>query len=218
MSTAGVLLAAGGGTRFSGTEHKLLSELGGQTIAARSLRSLLDAGLDAVAVVTGAVDLGSVLDEVCDEHERRDITLLPNDCWESGMASSVRCATDWGASCGFDAVVVGLADQPFVTPAAWRAVAACVAPIAVATYDGRREDPTHPVPHRPAPALLRVPAGGGRRGNPVRLAREVWPLLPFDGDEGARTVMRRYPEIVAPVACEGRPDDIDTVEDLRRWS
>ena len=193
VSTAGVLLAAGAGVRFGGPQHKLLSVVGGRTVAARSLRSLLDAGLDAVAVVTGAVDLGPAFDEATDEHERRSVALLPNDRWESGMASSVRCATDWGASCGLDAVVVGLADQPFVTPTAWQAVAASAAPIAVATY-------------------------GGRRGNPVRLARDVWPLLPYDGDEGARPVMRRYPEIVAPVACEGRPDDIDTVEDLRRWS
>ena len=193
MTTAGVLLAAGGGTRFAGPQHKLLAEVDGRMVAARSLRSLLDAGLDAVAVVTGAVDLGPVLDEAADEHERAGVTLLPNDRWESGMASSVLCVTAWAKGCGFHAVVIGLADQPFVTPEAWQAVAGCGARIAVATY-------------------------GGQRGNPVRLAREVWPLLPHDGDEGARAVMRRYPEIVAPVACEGRPDDIDTVEDLRRWS
>jgi len=42
--------------------------------------------------------------------------------------------------------------------------------------------------------------------------------LPYGGDDGGRTVMRRFPEIVVPIACEGLPDDIDTVEDLRRWS
>ncbi|WP_419916353.1 nucleotidyltransferase family protein [Candidatus Poriferisodalis sp.] len=188
MSTAGVLLAAGAGTRFAGPQHKLLAVMDGQSVVSRALESLLGASLDAVAVVTGAVDVSEVLAAAGGE-----IAAIENDGWESGIASSARCAASWAAQHGHDAIVVGLADQPFVTSAAWQIVAASTAPVAVGTY-------------------------GGRRGNPVRLAREVWPLLPHGGDEGARTVMRRFPEIVVPVACEGSPDDIDTVEDLRRWS
>ncbi len=214
MSTAGVLLAAGAGTRFAGPQHKLLADLDGQSVISRALESLCAAGLDAVAVVSGAADLAGVLAEVSveaapavrgpgvggamdvagprDDADGR-IAVIHNDRWESGIASSVRCAASWAARQGHDAIVVGLADQPFVTSAAWRTVAASAAPVAVGTYDVRR-------------------------GNPVRLAREVWPLLPCGGDEGARAVMRRFPEIVVPVACQGSPDDIDTVEDLRRWS
>ncbi len=188
MSTAGVLLAAGAGTRFTGPQHKLLATIEGRSVVSRALESLVGASLDAVAVVTGAVDVSEELTAASG-----DIAVIENDRWESGIASSVRCAAAWAAQQGHGAIVVGLADQPFVTAAAWQAVADCAAPIAVGTY-------------------------GGQRGNPVRLAREVWPLLPVGGDEGARALMRRMPEIVAPVACDGTPDDIDTVEDLNRWS
>ena len=49
------MLAAGAGTRFAGSEHKLLSTIEGRSVVSRSLDALCGAGLDAVVVVTGAV-------------------------------------------------------------------------------------------------------------------------------------------------------------------
>ena len=95
---------------------------------------------------------------------------------------------------GHAAVVVGLGDQPLVQTEAWRRVArAATSPLAVATYEGER-------------------------GNPVRLSSMAWPLLPAAGDEGARVVMRRRPDLVVEVPCPGRAADIDTVDDLATWT
>lgn len=122
-----------------------------------------------------------------------DVTVVHNESWADGQAVSVRAGITAADADGHDAVVVGLGDQPFVTADAWRAVADADAPIAVATYEGTR-------------------------GNPVRLSSEVWALLPAFGDEVGRAVIRDRPDLVRPVPCAGDASDIDTLEDLHRWS
>ena len=135
MSTCGVLLAAGGGSRFRGDTHKLLALLDGRPLVERALDAVTGAGLDRVVVVTGAVDLTDLLGG-------RGVSVVANPDWEHGIASSLQAGLRVARDAGDDAVVVGLADQPGVTAEAWRAIAAADAtPIAVATYDGRRGNP-----------------------------------------------------------------------------
>lgn len=120
-------------------------------------------------------------------------TTIDNPGWSTGLASSLKVGVDAASARGHDAVVVGLGDQPLVPASAWRLVSDSDSPIAVADFEGRR---------RP----------------PVRLHRSVWHLLPTEGDDGARRVMAARPDLVAGVPCTGIPDDIDTQEDLARWS
>ncbi|MFQ5557126.1 MAG: NTP transferase domain-containing protein [Acidimicrobiales bacterium] len=122
-----------------------------------------------------------------------DVTVVRNDHWEDGQGSSLQVAVAYAGSVGHRAVVVGLGDQPGVPVAAWRAVAEEDHDLVVASFGGRRRPPT-------------------------RIGSALWAQLPVSGDEGARVLMRRRPELLRAVACEGDPDDIDTVEDLARWS
>lgn len=121
------------------------------------------------------------------------LTVVRNPSWSRGQATSLQAGVAAAGAAGHDAVVVGLADQPLVGAGAWRAVADTSVPLAVATFEGER---------RP----------------PVRIAESLWGLLPLGGDEGARALMRERPELVTEVPCSGQPIDIDTVEDLERWS
>ncbi|HTT87954.1 MAG TPA: nucleotidyltransferase family protein [Acidimicrobiales bacterium] len=120
-----------------------------------------------------------------------DVAVVENPDWKDGLATSLQVAISAARSAEADvkALVVGLGDQPLIGPEAWRAVASAGGPIAVATY-------------------------GGRRRNPVKLARAVWGQLPTTGDEGARALMRSRPELVVEVPCPGDPLDIDTKDDL----
>jgi molybdenum cofactor cytidylyltransferase len=187
VMTTAVLLAAGGGSRFTGSTHKLLAPLDGLAVFRRSLDNMVAAGFDHVVVITGAVEL-----DIGDP----GVTVLHNAGWLFGQAGSVQMAVAAARENGSDAIVIGLADQPFVPASAWRAVsdAESAAPIVVATYDG-----------------VRGP-------NPVRLHRSIWSELPTEGDEGARPIMRLHPDWIDEVACEGSAADIDTLEDLGSWT
>jgi CTP:molybdopterin cytidylyltransferase MocA len=178
-----VVLAAGAGTRFRGPGHKLDAAVGGRTLVDRAVGAAVSAGVGPVVVVTA----GQLASDI-----HPSVVHVVNDRWAEGQITSLRRGIEAARELGAGAVIVGLGDQPFVTPDAWRAVAAADAAIAVATYDGRR-------------------------GHPVKLRADVWDLLPREGDEGARSLMRLRPDLVAGVPCDGSPIDIDTVEDLRRW-
>ena len=186
-TVAGILLAAGGGSRLG--RPKALVEIGGQTLAARGADLLRAGGADPIVVVTGAAPV-----------DLPEVTLVANPGWRTGMGSSLiaglRALQDQPASCR--AVVVALADQPLIGAEAVRrliAAHAAGAPVAIASY-------------------------GGRPRNPVLIDRAHWPelLATTTGDAGARPFLRAHPDLITAVDCTdtGRPDDIDTPEDLAR--
>ena len=121
------------------------------------------------------------------------VVVVNNPEWALGQAYSLHVGIAAAEQRSHEVVVVGLGDQPFVPPSAWLAVAKADSPIAVASFAGQRTPP-------------------------VRLARDVWPLLPTRGDVGARELMLARPDLVIEIACDGESVDIDTMEDLARWS
>ncbi len=188
--TVAIVLAAGAGSRFLGSEHKLLVTLpqpGNQCIFEMSLQQVLGAGFAHIVVVTGAADIPAAM------LAHPNVTVVHNNRWADGQSGSVAMGIHEAQRLKASAVVIGLADQPFVTAEAWRRVANAPTPIAVATYFGRS-------------------------GNPVRLHESIWSLLPNSGDSGARDLIRLRPELVSQVDCPGSAADIDTQEDLAQWT
>ena len=132
MTTAAVVLAAGGGSRFS-AGPKLLAPFRGRPLAAWALDAAIAAGLDDTIVVVGDTPLPDVLS--------RGVMVVTNAGWAEGIATSLCAAVHAAEARGHDAVVVGLADQPLVVASSWQAVAASTSPVAVATYGGQRRNP-----------------------------------------------------------------------------
>jgi CTP:molybdopterin cytidylyltransferase MocA len=122
---------------------------------------------------------------------------VPNPDWRTGMGSSLAAGlAALPADCA--AAVIALVDQPLIGPEVIQRLLAA---------------------HR-AGAELAVAAYRGRARNPVLLARGHWAgaLAAADGDTGARPYLRAHADLVTLVECAdiGRPDDVDTPEDLAR--
>jgi molybdenum cofactor cytidylyltransferase len=155
VSTAGLVLAAGGGTRF-GASPKQLADFHGRPLLEWAVRAQCAvAELERVLVVVGAhapevlagVQFGRAETVVCAE-------------WESGQAASLRRGI--GTLAGATKVVVTLGDAPLVTPEVIRMLAA-EPPRTRALYDGR---PGHPVVLGPEEiaALTALDGDEGARG------------------------------------------------------
>jgi CTP:molybdopterin cytidylyltransferase MocA len=163
MSIAGILLAAGAGTRFraAGGGSKLLAPVDGRPLIERPLAALLAAGLGESVVV-----LGSGASEVRAAADLSGARVLVHPGWADGMASSLAAALDTLAD-DVEAAIVVLGDAPRLDAEAVRRVARRIAagdaPLVGARY-----------------------ASG--RAHPVAIARSLWAELPRTGEDGARAL------------------------------
>ena len=131
MTTAGLVLAAGAGTRYG--QPKAPVVLDGERLVDRAVRVLTEGGCDPVLVVLGAW-VGEV--------DGADIVV--NDAWPEGMGSSLREGLrTLTERAGVEAAVITLVDLPGLTAEAVRRIATTSpeAPVVQATYSGERGHP-----------------------------------------------------------------------------
>jgi molybdenum cofactor cytidylyltransferase len=184
----GILLAAGKGLRFdpAGRLNKLMQPFGnGDTVAGASAGSLLATLPLVLAVVRpGARDVAAQLHAV-----GCVVTECPDA--DQGMAASlVHSLTQTQESAGW---IIALADMPYVQ-------AATISALVGALRSG---------------AGIAAPTFEGRRGNPVAFSRlHLSELMRLGGDQGARSLLARYPVTDIAVDDAGTCRDIDTASDL----
>lgn len=152
---AGLILAAGGGTRF-GPEPKLLASLEGRPLLEWAIRAQCAVPeLERVVVV-----LGAFADRVLERVELGRADPVVCERWNEGQAASLRRGVAELREAS--KVIVTLGDEPLITP---EVVARFVAepPGSQAFYDGR---PGHPVVLGPVhlEAVRRLSGDRGARG------------------------------------------------------
>ncbi len=130
----GLVLAAGGGTRF-GPQPKLLAPLAGRPLLEHALRA--QCAVDALARVV--VVLGAAADDVLAGIEFGRAEPVVCSDWDSGQAASLRCGVQRLRQAS--KVIVTLGDQPLISASAVALMADQPAG-ARAGYEGR---PGHPV-------------------------------------------------------------------------
>ena len=187
----GILLAAGFSRRF-GLADKLLQRLPeGQIIAIVSAKNLINAVPSSFAVVR--------------PENKKLAKLLKNTglevifCHEHDqqMADSLVTAIQASGNsiAANDGFIIALADMPYIQAATISAVAAKVI----------------------AGASIVIPTYQNQRGHPIGFAAKFRnDLENLQGDEGARSIIKRYPNEVVLMACDdpGILQDIDTAADL----
>ena len=186
---AGLLLAAGGASRFG--SPKQLAELEGKPLLQHAVNALADV----FAIERTVVVLGARADDIREAIDFRGADVVVCEDWETGMAASLRCGVE-ALGDDVDWAVVTLGDQPRLTAQviSWVCDEAAGAGDWVAavrtTYDG---EPGHPV------ALSRW------------LLDEVRTLR---GDVGARELLAAHPVLTVEAGRDCRPGDVDTPDDL----
>lgn len=169
MSVAALVLAAGGGSRFLGPMHKLLTSYRGRPLVQLTLEAVAGAGFDETAVVVGAIDLTELVPD--------GMHVLANRDWREGLSSSLRCGIAWCIDRGHSAVVIGLGDTPGVPRSAWQALLATDADVAVASFAGQLRPPV-----RLSEALYAEIPTTGDVGARVLWHRPGTVEVPCDGD------------------------------------
>lgn len=189
-TTVGILLAAGSGRRFDpdGLNNKLLQLLdNGVPVALQSARRLLDVLGNVVAVVQCPVLAAMLSDSGCH-------ALMFADA-NRGMGASLACGVEYVAAQypTARAVLVGLADMPFISAVTTGAVVDAI--------------------ERGADIVQPVFKGAG--GHPVGFSsRHFASLMALHGDTGARHLMQQFSVVQIPVDDPGIIQDVDYPSDL----
>ena len=191
-SVAGLVLAAGLGSRYRAAAgegappSKMLADWRGTPLVRHVAEAARAAGLSPVVVVTGhaGAAVAAVLAGL-------DVRCVDNPAYETGLASSLKAGVA-ALPAEVAGVMVLLGDMPAVSPDLIQRLVAAF---------------------RAAPDKAAVvPLVDGRRGNPVLLARALFPALAtLEGDRGAGPLLAQAGAGVLelPVEDTGAALDID---------
>ncbi len=184
-----IILAAGEGRRMGAL--KQLLPLGDSTILEKTVDNITASTVDETVVV-----LGYRSEEIKARLAEKPVKVVVNPEFKAGMSTSIAAGVK-AVSAGTEAVLIVLADQPFITTSLIDSL--------INEYKNQNKG-------------IIIPIFQGRRGHPVIFSlRYKAELLALNGDIGAREVISNHAEDILEVEVDSRSIalDIDTPEDYQ---
>ena len=184
-----LMLAAGKSSRMG--ENKMLAEIDGRPMVARTAQRLLASRARPIIAV-----LGNQADEVDAALGKLPVERVLNADFAAGLSTSLKRGLS-ALPADVDGVIVCLGDMPLIAGRELDRIIAAFNPL-----EGR---------------AIVVPVRRGRRGNPILWARQFFPeMMALSGDQGARKLIEEHADLVAEVEMENDAIfiDIDTPDAL----
>lgn len=185
-----IILAAGRSARLG--SPKQLLPYADKNLLQHSIDVAVESSMKPIIVV-----LGSKKEEIERKIDYSGVIIAKNPDWESGMASSVVCGikTLNKLHPDIESVILMVCDQPFVNPGLLNDLIkrqkASGSSIVASSYENTM-------------------------GTPALFHKKHFPeLVSLRGDTGARSLLKKYAEILQTIPFEKGGIDIDTIEDYR---
>lgn len=182
-----ILLAAGNSSRMG--RPKQLLRWGEQTLIEHQIQTLAQTGENVIVV------LGANADLIMPFLNKHSLTIVINDAWKSGMASSIVCGISevnllYPTA---DAALITLVDQPLIPAGHFKNLMNAL--------------------RRGCQQIVASASAEGWLGVPALFDKCYFDeLLSLRGEKGAKSLIQKYPNQVEALECNEIVKDIDTLE------
>ncbi|RYG07813.1 MAG: nucleotidyltransferase family protein [Chitinophagaceae bacterium] len=188
LRTGIIILAAGNSSRMG--RPKQLLDYKGKTLLQTVIDEALKTNFKPVIVV-----LGANAEENAKHHQTDEVTFVVNDSWEKGMATSIVAglSTLINNDSEIESTIIAVADQAFIKMSNFNNL-----------IEKQKETGKNIIASKYAETI----------GTPVLFKEHYFDsLLSLTGDEGAKNLLKQYPQDVETVVFEEGEIDIDTETD-----
>ena len=188
MKTGIIILAAGSSSRLG--RSKQLLDYKGKTLLQTVINEALETSCRPVIAV-----LGSNAKEIASQHQNDQVNFVFNESWENGMASSIVAglSTLIKNNSEIESIIIAVADQAFIKMSNFNNL-----------IEKQKETGKNIIASTYAETI----------GTPVLFKKDYFEaLLSLTGAEGAKKILKQYPQDVETVVFEHGEIDIDTETD-----
>ena len=188
MKTGIIILAAGSSSRLG--RPKQLLDYKGKTLLQTVINEAFETSCRSVLVV-----LGANAKQIASQHQNDEVNFVINESWENGMASSIVAGLSAiiRNNTEIESVIIAVSDQAFIK---------------MSNFNNLIEK------QKETGKNIIASTYNGTIGTPVLFKKDYFEaLLSLKGAEGAKKILKQYPEDVETVVFEHGEIDIDTETD-----